>query len=120
LIIYKPWNPEDPPFNDNDDVVSLFNEFLSDSQCPVSLKIQHERMRWRYLEKLVGLEATSEAMHESGTADVDQDTKDVLDISGTFNTLDDPDKMFGYNFETGLDYDWSQAAKEVRPLLIVI
>ena len=116
LIIYKPWNPENPPFDDYDDVVSLFNDYLSDPRCPVSLKIQHERMRWRYLEKLVGCEPTSESMHESGTTDVDQDTKDVLDISGTFNTLDDPDKLFGYNFETGLNYNWSEAAMEVSQL----
>ena len=54
LIIYKPWNPSNLPFNDDDDVISLFEEFLADSRCPVALKIQYERMCWRHLEKIYG------------------------------------------------------------------
>ena len=107
LIIHKPWTVDSEPYDKEEKVVATFEKFLKTPVCPLSVKLSYERMRWRYLEKLCGREAVAKEMQTSSLEGVDKDIIDILEIAATLNAPDGFDDLDEYNFDRGLDFDWS-------------
>jgi len=115
LMIHKPWTPENDCISSSDDIIRDFENFMKSPGCPQSVRIPYERVRYRYLENRLGNEVISQKMKTSGTKDIDQDIADLLEIASTFNAAAGVEAAFSaYNFDTGINYDWSKGAPEVR------
>ena len=51
LLVHRPWRASTPPRLSKEQWIKEFNNFLSDSCCPQSVKIAHARVRERKVKK---------------------------------------------------------------------
>ena len=113
LLVHRPWRASTPPRLSKEQWIKEFNNFLSDSCCPQSVKIAHARVRERKVKK--------ETRHSEPTAedeecydyeahgDMDDETRDILNLVKTNAVSNDPGVTIGdFKFDRGLNYDWSQ------------
>jgi hypothetical protein len=107
FLIHSAWHKGTEPYNKDVDLVEQFELFLKSDRCPDSVKIPYERMRWRFLEKLVGREAVAKDMENTVPTNVDEDILELLAIASTFNKTDQ-DSNHSYNYDKGLDYEWDR------------
>jgi hypothetical protein len=117
FIIHKPWHKGSKPFSDDEDVVAMFEHFVKSDECPVSVKIPYERMRYRHEQKRNG-EAVAKDMDVNDTRGCDEDLIEFLELAATFyqDGTGVDDLPTRYNFERGEDYEWDKDAIKVRKM----
>ena len=106
LITYKPWRNE--KHNKDRHWIWEFNLFIESSDCPKSVKIAYERVKQRYLSKMLGYEPVSKEVDHSGNTISDEDAE-IIDMAGlhamTAEKLSGEPELVGA--DRGYDYDWS-------------
>jgi hypothetical protein len=119
FLIHKPWYKGSIPFSDDDDVIAMFEQFVNSEECPVSVKIPFERMRYRYEQKKNG-EAVAKDMDVNDTRGCDDDLIEFMELAATFyhDGTGDGDLPARYNFEKGEDYEWDKDPIKVRKVVM--
>jgi hypothetical protein len=114
LMIHCPWKTKFHLKKDDENLLSLFKEFITDpTRCPDSVSVAYERAKL--------LKSMKEPVSKGGDIDYstysvepDQDIKDIVALAGSIfhaNGGVDPDS--GLNFDYGKDLDWSQQSIKV-------
>jgi hypothetical protein len=118
LLLYKPW--VGIFLEEGRNFVEEFNQFILLPTCPNKVKIPFHRMRQRVLTKSVHKEPISQVQavdYAQFSVDISEDTQDAVDIAATFpvGCGDDEDTLLEFQFDKGLNYDWSTPTIPVPP-----
>jgi hypothetical protein len=107
LLTHKPWHMKF--IVDDRDFLLEFWEFIQSPYCPAIVKVPFFQVYMRHLSKRTYTEPTSNAegiSYEEFAQDIPQDlalaVKLVSNLSGTATEMD------GYEYDYGIDHDWSQ------------
>ena len=111
LIVHKPWRDTKPERrNGAQEWIDEFKEFVTSEACPEFVKMEYARVKER-AESRRPAEATStdECYDYETKADVDDSTKDLLNIISTQTLATDPFfNVHDQKINKGLHYDWSE------------
>lgn len=105
LYIYKPWIGE---FDETQDMIASFNQFLQSPHCPPQVKIPYEKNKIRYQLNTLFDEVTG-SVHECDNPttkedDPDNETNDLVQVVNTMQAQLTLEKKF----DLGVNYDWSK------------
>ena len=121
LLVHRPWKATTPPRISKEQWIQEFNQFLDDPECPQSVKIAYTRVRERKIKKRQ-CEPTAEdeeCYDHEAHGDVDDETRDILNLVKTNAMGNDPELNVGdFKFDRGINYNWSQRAHPERDPMI--
>lgn len=121
LLVHRPWRASTPPRLSKEQWIKEFNNFLSDSCCPQSVKIAYARVREHKVKKRHS-EPTAEdeeCYDYEAHGDMDDETRDILNLVKTNAVSNDPGVTIGdFKFDRGLNYDWSQRMFPARDAML--
>ena len=104
LLVHRPWRASTPPRLSKEQWIKEFNNFLSDSCCPQSVKIAYARVRERKVKKRHSEPtAEDEECHDyEAHGDMDDETRDILNLVKTNAVSNDPGVTIGdFKFDRG-------------------
>ena len=111
LLIHKPWCAKNKLDNKNASWTRQFMNFLTEQNCPKSVKVAYERAKLRS-ELLKTGKYRDPLATENGEEEiennpfVDEETKDIVDLLTTFSNSVDPEIVLkGITLNRGLNYD---------------
>ena len=116
ILTHMPWDDTRKPTYEGK-WIDKFNEFINSTACPTSVKVSYARVKERHTRKETFVEPTAseECYDFETTADVDDETKDLLSLVSTFNTSMNPEvAVDGFSMNRGIDYDWGSRSNEVN------
>ena len=114
MLIHCPWHGKFDIDKDSKLLMSRFNSFLNNpAKCPKSVMIAYERARLLYHAK----EPTSisdELNYNNFSVAPDKETSDLVDLaSSIYEKYSSDMDVSDFNYDFGIDYDWSQRHFEV-------
>ena len=109
LIVYKPWKGKAPPMLTDQQWIDQFYDFIVSDDCPNSVKLEYARVKERHDSKRPEEAVASEECYDNDVqANIDTETRDILSIITNHSRASDPYfTVQDYNFNRGLNYDWS-------------
>jgi hypothetical protein len=111
LIVHKPWGDEKPKTRESNQAwIDEFLEFIQQSNCPETVKLEYARIKERSESKRQPEATTAEECFDNETtADTDDTVKDLLNIITTQTMSNDPFLNINEKkINRGLTYNWSQ------------
>lgn len=119
LLVHKPWEKVFPLQKAPEEVLLReFHGFIQDPVCPRSIKISYERERMRYEENRQSREPTQNQDEDNNYAEVAEnryrnnaEAVNLVSIVGA--NCADVEENLEYNFDFGLNDDWSR--RDVKP-----
>lgn len=108
LTVYKPWIRERPS---EADWKSKFDAFIKSDECPVSARMQYDRVVQRYFDGTIFVEPTAKEFDHSENEIIKDDEMIILLCGlGASGRTDFEDAMFS-KIHKGLDYPWDAPCK---------
>ena len=120
LLVHKPWRSEVPPHRTDQQMIDEFNEFVKSPSCPKEVVAEYSRVKERHESKRLPEAIASEECYDNEmTADMDDDTRDILGIVTNMAVSTDPFfKINDQRFDRGLTHDWGKRLNPVSRSLV--
>ena len=108
LLVYKPWIGRYPDFSNWNDE---FNAFIRSKYCPLSARMQYDRVVQRYFDGTQFVEPVSKDVDHSMNSIVTEDEVAILLAGMGAGDFEDHESWILNNIHKGLDYNWDVLPK---------
>ena len=108
--------------NENE-ILAEFYHYIQSPRCPMKVKIPYHRVCQRVQSGNDMTECTSQVEvinYSEFSLEISKESADAVAIASTFAVAEDEGELLDYNYDRGLEYDWSQQHVNVSQSLIVI
>ena len=108
LILHKPWSKHVP---DLKQWHSLFDQFIKSDQCPISARMEYDRVVQRHFDKTKFVEPVAAKADHSANP-ISEDDKTIIMLAGMgANDIEDYETSIFENIDRGIDYQWDVLPK---------
>jgi len=122
LLIHKPWYDGHLPAKE-DEWVESFNEFLQSPRCPMSVKVDYQRVLLRHQKGNEYVECVNPSDDEDEEKDTDNiggELQDLMDLCASLAVSGNTDQtLMGRKFERGFDYEWEKRTIQVSDIMLM-